>query len=135
MSNARIALVTGANQGIGFQVAKELVAHGWTVLVGARDSEKGQAAASDAARAAAGTCGAAYLHPLAKDTQVKHILGSAAHMARAFGLTGDDPADHLARARRLAGPVVLDVLRRYPPAPPGGGAAGELIRRLDAALR
>ena len=45
MSNARIALVTGANQGIGFQVAKELVAHGWTVLVGARDSEKGQAAA------------------------------------------------------------------------------------------
>jgi NAD(P)-dependent dehydrogenase (short-subunit alcohol dehydrogenase family) len=45
MSNARIALVTGANQGIGFQVSKELVAQGWTVLVGARDSEKGQAAA------------------------------------------------------------------------------------------
>ncbi|HYO97487.1 MAG TPA: SDR family NAD(P)-dependent oxidoreductase, partial [Polyangiaceae bacterium] len=44
MSDERIALVTGANQGIGFQVAKELVAHGWTVLVGARDSEKGQAA-------------------------------------------------------------------------------------------
>ena len=45
MSNTRIALVTGANQGIGFQVAKELVAHGWTVLVGARDRKKGQAAA------------------------------------------------------------------------------------------
>ena len=45
MSNTRIALVTGANQGIGFQVAKELVAHGWTVMVGARDSAKGQAAA------------------------------------------------------------------------------------------
>ncbi|WP_407529381.1 SDR family NAD(P)-dependent oxidoreductase [Methylobacterium oryzisoli] len=46
MSNERIALVTGANQGIGFQVAKELVANGWTGLVGARDSEKGQAAAA-----------------------------------------------------------------------------------------
>lgn len=45
MSNARIALVTGANQGIGFQVAKELVGHGWTVFLGARDSDKGHAAA------------------------------------------------------------------------------------------
>lgn len=52
MSNGRIALVTGANQGIGFQVAKELVAHGWTVLVGARDSEKGQAAAGKIGRGA-----------------------------------------------------------------------------------
>jgi hypothetical protein len=31
--------------------------------------------------------------------------------------------------------VVLDVLRRYPRAPGGGGRVGELIRRLDAALR
>ena len=45
MSEARIALVTGANQGIGFQVAKELAAHGWTVLMGARDPDKGRAAA------------------------------------------------------------------------------------------
>lgn len=52
MSNARIALVTGANQGIGFQVSKELVAHGWTVLVGARDSEKGQAAAGEIGKGA-----------------------------------------------------------------------------------
>lgn len=42
---ARIALVTGANQGIGFQVAKELVAHDVTVLVGSRDLVRGQAAA------------------------------------------------------------------------------------------
>lgn len=47
MANSRIALVTGANQGIGFQVAKELVAHGWTVLIGARDRAKGQAAAAE----------------------------------------------------------------------------------------
>jgi NAD(P)-dependent dehydrogenase (short-subunit alcohol dehydrogenase family) len=45
MQDKRIALVTGANQGVGLQVAKELVAHGLTVLVGSRNFEKGQAAA------------------------------------------------------------------------------------------
>src|ERR1700679_2072824 len=43
----RIALVTGANQGVGLQVAKELVAKGLTVLVGSRNFERGDAAASD----------------------------------------------------------------------------------------
>lgn len=42
----RVALVTGANQGVGLQVAKELVAHGLTVLVGARNWERGKAAAA-----------------------------------------------------------------------------------------
>lgn len=45
MVENRVALVTGANQGIGFQIAKDLVAHGLTVLVGARDLTKGVAAA------------------------------------------------------------------------------------------
>ncbi len=45
MQNKRVALVTGANQGVGFQVAKELVAHGLTVLVGSRNFERGEAAA------------------------------------------------------------------------------------------
>jgi NAD(P)-dependent dehydrogenase (short-subunit alcohol dehydrogenase family) len=46
-SRNRIALVTGANQGIGFQLSKELVANGWTALMGARDREKGKAAAGE----------------------------------------------------------------------------------------
>lgn len=103
----------------------------------ARDA--GQAAASDAARAAGHAIGAAFLHPLARATQVKHILGSAAHAARAFELSaGGDPtvgADHIAQSRILAHPVVVDVLRRYPVAPLGGGRVGELIRQLDASLR
>ncbi len=45
MPDKRIALITGANQGVGFQVAKELVANGVTVLVGSRDLAKGEAAA------------------------------------------------------------------------------------------
>ncbi len=45
MEDKRIALITGANQGVGLQVAKELVAHGYIVLVGSRNFEKGEAAA------------------------------------------------------------------------------------------
>jgi NAD(P)-dependent dehydrogenase (short-subunit alcohol dehydrogenase family) len=43
----RIALVTGANQGVGLQVAKELVANGVTVLVGSRNFDRGEAAARE----------------------------------------------------------------------------------------
>jgi NAD(P)-dependent dehydrogenase (short-subunit alcohol dehydrogenase family) len=45
MPDKLIALITGANQGIGLQVAKELVAHGFTVLVGSRNLERGKTAA------------------------------------------------------------------------------------------
>jgi NAD(P)-dependent dehydrogenase (short-subunit alcohol dehydrogenase family) len=47
MPDNRIALVTGANQGVGFQVAKQLVANGVTVFVGSRDFERGEAAARE----------------------------------------------------------------------------------------
>src|SRR5882672_5390728 len=45
MQDKPVALVTGANQGIGLQIAKDLVAHGFTVLVGSRSLERGEAAA------------------------------------------------------------------------------------------
>jgi hypothetical protein len=83
--------------------------------------------------------GAAYLHPLAKATQVKHILGAGAHAARAVELVADDDrcvgVEHLERMVRRATPVVVDVLKRFPAAPGGGGRVGELIRVLDAGLR
>ncbi|RLQ85306.1 SDR family oxidoreductase [Notoacmeibacter ruber] len=47
MVDKRVALVTGANKGIGLQIAKELAAKGLTVLVGARDLAKGDAAVSE----------------------------------------------------------------------------------------
>ncbi len=40
-----IALVTGANRGIGFEVVRQLASLGMTVILGSRDLEKGQAAA------------------------------------------------------------------------------------------
>lgn len=47
MQDKPVALVTGANQGIGFQVAKDLTAEGFTVLVGSRNIERGEAAANE----------------------------------------------------------------------------------------
>lgn len=112
----------------------------WAAQRAAGDArDAGQDAASEAARAALAAAGAGYLHPLAKATQVKHILGAAGHAARAFERSaGDDPAvgeDHITRAHALAGRAVVDVLKRYPAAPGGGGRVGELIRQLDARLR
>jgi hypothetical protein len=109
----------------------------WAAMRAARDAAT--PAAGDAARAAMAAAGAAYLHPLADPHQVKHILGAAAHAARAAELVagGDRSvgADHVERARRRASPVVVGVLRRYPAAPPGGGRVGELLRLLDDGLR
>ena len=41
----RIALVTGANKGIGFETARQLAHEGFRVFIGARDEKAGEAAA------------------------------------------------------------------------------------------
>jgi NAD(P)-dependent dehydrogenase (short-subunit alcohol dehydrogenase family) len=47
MQDKPVALVTGANQGIGLQIAKDLTAHGFAVLVGSRNLERGEAAVKE----------------------------------------------------------------------------------------
>ena len=47
MNHKRIALVTGANQGVGLQLTRELVADGVTVLLGSRNLARGEAAAQE----------------------------------------------------------------------------------------
>lgn len=121
----------------GGERGKSLRDTAWAAHKAARDADT--AAAGNAARAAMCAASAAYLHPLADAHQVKHILGAAAHAARAAELmAGDDRdvgADHIEEACRHATPVVVDVLSRYPAAPPGGGRVGQLLRDLDDALR
>ena len=95
--------------------------------------------ARHAAYAAGDAAAAAYLHPLSKATQVRHILGAAAHAARAAELArGDDPvvAEYVitAAAKRASG-VVRDVLTRYPRAPQGRSRVAVLLQRLDSMLR
>ncbi len=41
----KVALVTGANKGIGLEIARQLAQQGSAVLIGARDEQKGQEAA------------------------------------------------------------------------------------------
>lgn len=42
----RVAVVTGANRGIGLEVARQLALRGFTTILGARDAQKGERAAS-----------------------------------------------------------------------------------------
>ncbi len=95
-------------------------------------------AAGAAARAAGDAAAAAYLHPLARATQVGHILRAAALAARAAELAagdGEAGAQVMERARLRATPALLDVLRRYPPAPEGRNRVERLCKALDTALR
>ncbi|MGC5341328.1 putative immunity protein [Streptomyces sp. DT24] len=109
----------------------------WAAYRAAR--EAASPGAADAARAASHAAAAAYLHPRASAHQVKHILGAAAHAARAEELASGegrcDPAGTLEWARRHAPAAVIAVLGRLPAAPPGGGRVGESLRALDAVLR
>jgi NAD(P)-dependent dehydrogenase (short-subunit alcohol dehydrogenase family) len=77
MQDKPLALVTGANQGIGLQIAKDLVAHGFTVLVGSRNLERGEAAAKEVGPDA---------HALQLDVTDRASIAAAAERIRnAFG--------------------------------------------------
>jgi NAD(P)-dependent dehydrogenase (short-subunit alcohol dehydrogenase family) len=77
MQNKPVALVTGANKGIGLQIAKELAAHDFTVIVGSRDLENGHAAAKSIGSDA---------HALQIDvTDDSSIAAAAARIRNEFG--------------------------------------------------
>lgn len=77
MADNRIALVTGANQGIGLQIAKDLAAKGLTVLVGSRNLDKGRKAAQEVGAGA---------HAIQIDvTDRASIAAAADRIAKEFG--------------------------------------------------
>jgi NAD(P)-dependent dehydrogenase (short-subunit alcohol dehydrogenase family) len=46
MANKKVALVTGANKGLGLEIVRQLAQKGFTVVLAARDEAKAEAAAS-----------------------------------------------------------------------------------------
>ena len=77
MKDKRVVLVTGANQGIGLQVAKELVTKGFSVVMGSRNLERGETAAKSVGTGA---------HALQLDvTDQASIAAAAARIRREFG--------------------------------------------------
>jgi NAD(P)-dependent dehydrogenase (short-subunit alcohol dehydrogenase family) len=77
MQDKQVALITGANQGIGLQIAKELVAHGFIVLVGSRNLARGKTAAKEVGPGA---------HALQLDvTDQGSITAAAARVRQEFG--------------------------------------------------
>jgi NAD(P)-dependent dehydrogenase (short-subunit alcohol dehydrogenase family) len=77
-SNNGVALVTGANRGIGLEVARQLAARQYEVLLSARDGEKARAAASELARSTGGA-----VHALTLDVAVPASIEAAAERVRA----------------------------------------------------
>jgi len=71
----KIALVTGANKGIGFEVVRQLAASGCTVLLGARNKALGEEAAA--------------------------TLKREGHDVRYLSVDLDDPATTAAAARQI----------------------------------
>ena len=51
----KIVLVTGANKGIGFGIAKHLGKKGWQLIISARDEERAEKAISEL-KSAVSTC-------------------------------------------------------------------------------
>ncbi|NMO94146.1 putative immunity protein [Actinomycetospora sp. TBRC 11914] len=102
---------------------------GWAAFHAARETTTPTAA--DAAHAASHAAGAAFLHPVASAHQVRHVLGAAAHAARAVELSTGTPR----WPGRPAPPAVVGMLRRLPAAPAGGGRIGDLMREFDELLR
>jgi NAD(P)-dependent dehydrogenase (short-subunit alcohol dehydrogenase family) len=76
----KIALITGANKGIGFEVARQLGKKGCTVLVAARDAELGQEAAAKLKKEGADA------RPIQLDvTHREAIEGARAQIEKEFG--------------------------------------------------
>src|SRR3954447_20507957 len=88
-----VTLITGANKGIGYETARQLLALGHTVYIGARDTERGAKAAAE--------LGARFVElDVTDDTSVRGALadidaaeGHLDVLVNNAGVLGDGPID------------------------------------------
>jgi NAD(P)-dependent dehydrogenase (short-subunit alcohol dehydrogenase family) len=112
----KVALVTGANKGIGRASAEQLATLGMTVLIGSRDARRGEAAAA-AVRAAGGDAHAITLDVTDQETieqaakQIKERFGRLDVLVNNAGISGSGNAAPQDAVDRIAGAVDLAVVR------------------------
>jgi NAD(P)-dependent dehydrogenase (short-subunit alcohol dehydrogenase family) len=115
-THQKIALVTGANKGIGRAAAEQLAALGMTVLIGARDPRRGEDAAA-ALRAAGGDAHAVSLDvtdPTTVQEAAKHIEERFGHLdvlINNAGITGSGQVSPEDAYDQVPSSVDLDMVR------------------------
>jgi len=87
----RTALVTGANRGLGLETARQLVAHGFRVIITSREAAAARAAAEKVSkvRAAEGARGAVTVLPLPFDVGDPATIAAATDYLSSAGSTID----------------------------------------------
>ncbi|NUT95169.1 MAG: SDR family oxidoreductase [Saccharothrix sp.] len=112
-----VALITGANKGIGRAAAEQLAAQGVTVLIGARDAQRG-AEAAEALRAVGGDVHAVVLDVTDQATAVEAAkwvedrFGHLDVLVNNAAITGSGQVSPLAALDQVPSTVDVDMVRR-----------------------
>jgi NAD(P)-dependent dehydrogenase (short-subunit alcohol dehydrogenase family) len=113
---SKIALVTGANKGIGRGAAEQLASLGMTVLIGARDARRGEEAAAEL-RAAGGEVHAVTLDVTDPATvreaakQIEERFGLLDVLINNAGITGSGQVSPMDAYDQVPSTVELDMVR------------------------
>src|SRR5262245_17605419 len=104
---SKVALVTGANKGIGRETARQLAERGFVVYLGSRDPERGHKAAQDLSAAG-------IVRYVRLDVTDLHCVSATAEAIRAEAGHLDVLVNNAGVALEISGPsgADLDIVRR-----------------------